>query len=158
MLTFEKINSLFQYKDGHLYKKLRAGNLAKKPSGTRSSSGYIAIKIEGKLYLAHRAIYILHHQTLPKYIDHIDGNRSNNHIDNLRSCSFGQNIMNCKKRATNISGHKNVSYRKNLKKWIVEVQENKNRHYLGCFEDFDLACLVADEARNLYHKEFARSE
>ena len=158
MLSFELVDSLFAYKDGFLYKKLKTGLLSTRASGTKSSHGYMALKINGRMYLAHRIIYLLHHKTLPRYLDHIDGNRFNNHIENLRSCSLGQNNMNCKKRVSNISGHKNVSYRKNLNKWIVEVQENKIRHYLGCFEDFDLACLVADEARNLYHKEFARNE
>ena len=157
MLNFQQINDLFVYKDGFLYKKLKTGFLCSKKSGTKTHNGYEKVQIGNKSYLSHRIIYFLHHQTLPEFIDHIDGNTLNNKIENLRACSRSQNNMNCKQRETNISGHKGVSYRSKQKKWFVEIQENKVRHYLGFFDDFELACFVADEGRNLYHKEFVRN-
>ena len=158
MLNFEQVNSLFVYKDGFLYKKLKTGILSSKKSGTKTHNGYEKIQIANKSYLAHRIIYLLHNKTLPEFIDHIDGNPLNNTIENLRACTKSQNIMNCTKRKSNISGHKGVSYCSNQKKWRVEVQENKIRHCLGNFDDFELACLVADEGRNLYHMEFAKND
>jgi hypothetical protein len=155
MLTVEKIHSLFVYRDGNLYKKLKSGALATKPSGTISHNGYVKITIDGTSYLLHRVIYFLHNNLLPDFLDHIDRNPLNNKIENLRACSKSQNNMNTKKRKSNQSGHRGVSFHKRSKKWVVEVQVNKKRNYCGLYSDYELACLVSDEARNLYHKEFA---
>ena len=49
------------------------------------------------------------------------------------------------------------SWKESKKTWVVRVQTNKNRKYIGSFKDLELAELVAMEARNKYHKEFARN-
>jgi len=157
MLTFELVNSLFVYNDGCLFRKLKTGLLSSQAAGTKTSNGYIKIDINKKSYLAHRIVYLLHHKILPEFIDHIDGNPLNNKIENLRSCSKSQNNMNSKKRKSNISGHRNVSYRPKFKQWAVELQANKVRYHFGFYKDFDVACSVADEARNSLHKEFAKN-
>jgi len=158
MLTFEKVNSVFEYRDGLIYKKLKSGVVSSRSSGTATSNGYAKVGIDGKSYLVHRVIYLMQHKFLPDFIDHIDNNPLNNKIENLRACSRGQNKMNARKHKSNRSGHKGVSFHKKSQKWIVEVQVNKVRKYLGIYSDFDLACLVSDEARNLYHKEFSNHD
>jgi hypothetical protein len=64
--------------------------------------------------------------------------------------------MNSKLYCTNKSGIKNVCWNKKEKKWVVKLQVNKNRIHFGMFEDIELAELVATEARDKYHKTFAR--
>ena len=93
---------------------------------------------------------------LPKFIDHIDCNPSNNKIENLREATFSQNQHNTKKRITNTSGVKNVHWYKPLKKWMVYIMINKKRKHLGYFNNIELAELVAQEARNKYHGKYAR--
>ena len=83
------IQSLFTYKDGSLYWKK-----TNKVAGCLKPTGYIVIDIFGKNIMAHRAIWIYHYGKIPKYIDHIDGNKSNNKIENLRLANKAQNCWN----------------------------------------------------------------
>lgn len=85
-LTQECVRSLFDYRDGELYWKVSRGNGMKigDLAGTVRTDGYRSIQINGKLYLAHRLIFLYHYGYIPKEIDHIDSNPSNNNISNLR--------------------------------------------------------------------------
>lgn len=156
-MTKEELEKLFEYKDGELYWKVTRNNKTKKGmlAGGRSINGYIYVTINNKNYRAHRIIYLLHHGVAPKILDHIDGNRQNNKIANLREATSSQNSMNSKIKKDNTSGVKGVHLHKPTGKWIVRVNINKQRKHLGLFEDFELAALVATEARDKYYGEFA---
>jgi hypothetical protein len=124
---------------------------------------YLRIGVNNKAVALHRMIFLYHHGYLPKVTDHIDGNRMNNRIENLRDCTQAQNCLNSKHRETSTSPYKNV-YLQNQsnsqphwkKNWIVSITVNKKRQYFGSFEDVELADLVATEARDLYHGAYAR--
>lgn len=145
------VNRSFQYKDGFLYWK-KTGIIA----GTKHHDGYIQIGFQKKLYGAHRLIFLLSHGWMPKVIDHIDGCRSNNKIQNLRQASWSENLQNMKLRSTNKSSCKNVSWSKTKKKWCVQLSIKGTQTNLGRYDDIELADLVATEARNKYHGAFAR--
>ena len=145
------LKTVFDYKDGVLYWQ-KTG----KKAGTLHHTGYTQISVNRKLYNAHRLIFMLHHGWLPEVIDHIDGNRANNKIDNLRPASWSQNLQNMKLRPTNKSGCKNVSWSKEKCKWVVQLNVNKQRRFVGFFDDLEFADLVATEARSKYHSAFAR--
>jgi uncharacterized protein YigA (DUF484 family) len=98
---------------------------------------------------------LYHNGYLPDLIDHIDGNKLNNRIENLREASKQENCQNQKVRLTNSSGVKGVSWHKANKKWIVAVCKNYKSYYCGTFEDKELAELVAMEATNKLHKQFS---
>ena len=74
--------------------------------------GYIKVGIYGLPYMAHRIVWALKHGSDPGIhgIDHIDGNKSNNHPLNLRLCTQGQNGLNQGISSKNTSGIKGVSY------------------------------------------------
>ena len=146
---FPDFTKVFTYKDGELY---REGKLA----GTITTTGYRQVSVDNKLYLAHRVIFAMHWGFLPRFIDHIDGNSENNAIDNLRESSKSLNACNAKLPSHNTSGTKGVIWAKRENKWIARVQINKKIIHLGTFKDLDLASLVADEARILYHGKHAR--
>ena len=93
---------------------------------------------------------------MPKEVDHIDGNSLNNKIENLREANRSENVCNIGIKKTNTSGYKGVHWDKARNKWMVTVQKNKKIVFNKRFEDLELAVLVAEEARNKYHKEFAR--
>lgn len=156
-LTKSEIETLLEYRDGELYWLESRGPIA---CGTRA--GYIGkdqrkrITLKKKSYLAHRIIFLLHHGYLPDYLDHIDNDKTNNRIENLRPATVIQNQRNAKIRADNTSGIKNVCWNKLYGKWYVVIRVDKKRHYLGYFDDLELAALVASEAREKYHGEFAR--
>lgn len=145
------IREILEDKDGVLYWR-KTG----KKAGTLHHTGYTQISINDKQYNAHRLMFMLHYGWVPEVIDHVDGDRSNNKIDNLRLATWSQNLQNMKLRPTNKSGVKNVSWCKTKKKWVVQLSINKRQTNLGRFDDLEFADLVATEARNKYHGAFAR--
>ena len=154
MLTQKLVQSIFDYSDGLLIRKL-GREIDKGVAGFYTPKGYTKVKIGKRAYTAHRIIYLWHHGILPEFIDHIDGNRSNNKIENLREATKAENCANQKIRNTNTSGMKGVSWHKANKKWKVAICKNYKSIYLGTYEDYELACLVAVEGTNLHHKEFS---
>ena len=105
--------------------------------------GYIKIQLmtECKKYniRGHRLAWFLHYGTLPiNSIDHIDGNKSNNKIDNLRDVTHQQNHMN---RTT----AKGYSWKKSANKFKSYININKKRKHLGYY-------TTEQEARNAYLK------
>lgn len=118
---------------------------------------YWRIVICGKTLLAHRIIWFLHRNRFPEAdLDHIDNNKLNNKIENLREATRSQNNMNTPPTKRNTSGVKNVSFHKRQKKWQVRVQVNRKMINFGYCEDLELAELVAVEAREKYHGNYAR--
>lgn len=157
MLTKEYVCSIFEYKDGDIYWSVNKGSIKSgSKAGSSNDQGYLHVSINSKLYKNHRIIWLMHNGTIPKFIDHIDGNRLNNRIENLRSATHSQNMRNLKKPKTNTSGIKGVSWYKNKNKWRVSVTIYGKQKCFGYFEDIELAELVAEEARNKHHGEFAR--
>lgn len=156
MITQEKLKELVEYKDGHLFVKTRWTYHVKEGAalGTKTK-GYIQIRIQNKRYFEHRLVFIYHHGYCPEYIDHIDGDKSNNRIENLRPATLTQNNYNVKTPKSNKSGVKNVHWNKKNNNWNVTLSANNKSMYFGSFDDLELAALVAEEARNLHHGEFA---
>lgn len=146
----EEIKNLFDYKDGELYRKNG------KKAGTIRPNGYKQVWMKGKTHLSHRVIFMMFHGYLPKCIDHINNNKTDNRIENLREATHSENNYNSKLRKTTKSGCKNVHWAKDKNKWIVRTIVNKKFKFIGAFKDFELAELVSIEARNKYHKDFAR--
>jgi hypothetical protein len=99
-----------------------------------------------------------HYGYIPKELDHIDGNKLNNKIENLRPANRMQNSHNTKIPNTNKSGTKGVSWIKRLQKWVVQLQVNNKKMYFGLYNDVDYAIFVANTMRYKYHKEFARTK
>jgi hypothetical protein len=121
-----------------------------------SYNGYREIEINNKAYKAHRLAWLYVYGEMPKnLVDHIDGNRSNNKISNLREATYQENSENYKTPKTNKSGVKNVSWYKSLNKWVVSISIRKTKKTVGYYDDLELAELVAIEARNKYRGEFA---
>jgi hypothetical protein len=143
--------SVFEYKDGVLHWRKNG-----KRAGTRHHTGYTQIGFQNSLYNAHRLIFLMSYGWLPEVIDHIDGNRANNKIENLRPASWSQNLQNMQLKPTNKSGCKNVSWSRAKRKWAVQLSINGRQTNLGRFDDLELADLVATEARIKYHGAFAR--
>jgi HNH endonuclease len=157
MLSQAELHQRFEYRDGELFykisplPKIRVGSKA----GSLNTDGYIKISINSKKYCAHRIIFAMQHGYMPEFIDHINGNRSDNRIENLRSCTKQENSRNTLARTGNKAGIKNVSWKESLNKWQVDITANGKKRYIGVFEDLELAELVAMEARNKYHGNFA---
>ena len=160
MAHFERLQELFDYKDGQLIWKIKKARANKGDvAGCESSRNgvlYRQIKVDGKLYLAHRLIFLYHHNYLPIQVDHIDGNGLNNRIENLRGADACKNSLNSKLKSSNTSTSKNVSWNKQRNKWMVQAKVDGKQRYFGLYDDFELADLVAAEVRGKFHGQFAR--
>ena len=148
--------SAFDYQDGQLIRKIGRINEVGSIAGcVHKGTGYIHIKIKAQTFKAHRLIFLYHYGYFPEFVDHIDGNKQNNRIENLREASKQENCQNQKVRSTNKSGYKGVKWIENCKKWQVEVCKNYKQLRFGRYEDLELAGLVAMEATDLIHGRFS---
>jgi len=155
MVTQAQLKELFVYQDGFFICR-KTGKL-KTIVPITNHHRYNRISIGKKAYAFHRMIFLYHHGYLPKIIDHIDNDRTNNRIENLREATQQQNCINRVRHCNNKSGYKNVYWQKNCGKWNVSVSINGKRQHFGMFNNLELAALVAEEVRNKYHGQFARS-
>ena len=155
-ITQNELLELFEYRDGVLYwkintKRMKAGDVA----GRTVKDGYRQMCINGCRPLLHQVVFKMFYGYIPKLIDHIDKNTTNNRIENLRPATKSQNRYNSKLNSNNKSGIKGVYWHKSFNKWIARASVNGKQKYLGCFDDLELADLVAQEARDKYHGAFA---
>lgn len=113
--------------------------------------GYKFGAIFGKNYRAHRVIWAMTFGAWPDgQIDHINGNRSDNRIENLRVVSNAENQRNSKIRSTNTSGAAGVSWNKRCAKWQARITVNHKRIHLGYFGNKDDAIAARKSAEIKY--------
>jgi len=148
----ERVLELFKYEDGKLFR--RSDN---KEMGIYSIKHhrYARIVIDGKDHKLHRIIFLYHHGYLPDIIDHINGDRYDNRIENLREANTYQNRQNSRIYSTSKSGVKNVYWCKRTNKWRVSFSINGKRKTFGSYVDLEEAKQVATSMRNKYFKDFA---
>ena len=123
------------------------------------STGYYRVGVAGKCYWAHRIVWMLHHGEIAKgvQIDHIDCNRANNTIKNLRIATSSDNKCNVAVRVDNAAGVKGLYWHKTLSLWIGEVRlHGKRRSKSSRRREVVEAWL--HEAREKIHGEYARHE
>lgn len=157
MITQENLKQLVDYVDGMLVAK--TNSKCRKVGDTLSSltdKGYLRSSVCGKSYRVHRLVFLYHHGYMPIQVDHIDGNRMNNKIENLRDATSSQNNQN--RKATSSSGVKGVVWHKQSKKWVASICVNRKSVHLGSFLSIEEAALVANRARKLAHGEFYRGQ
>ena len=134
-------------------KRIKVGQVA----GRTNAKGYIQIRFKGIDYFAHRLAYYMHHGVDPlgKCIDHIDGDKANNKIDNLRLASYAQNQMNhTKLRSDNTSGVIGVHWEKARKKWRATIMLNGKKKHLGLFTNKEDAIKARKEGSIKYFGDF----
>lgn len=132
---------------------LKVGQVA----GVKQSKGYIQIRFKGGNYLAHRLAYYMYHgvDPLEKFIDHIDGDKTNNKIKNLRIANNSQNGTNRVSLAiNNTSGVTGVVWNKRKKKWMARVTINRFQKHLGIFANKEDAIKSRREAEIKYYGDF----
>ncbi len=153
-------NDLFKYEDGDLYWIDSPNSLvaAGSKAGSIRSDGYVGIFIKGTYYFAHRIVWEMFNGAIPEglVIDHIDGQRANNKIENLRLCTFQQNHFNRGKQSNNKSGFKGVSWHKQKQKWVAQIKIEGRNKFLGFFTDpveaYEKYCEKAIEFYGEYAK------
>lgn len=130
-----------------------AGTIA----GNRLHSGYIRVCIAHTSYLAHRLAWLAHYGKWPNgYLDHINTNRHDNRIANLREATASQNNANKNMRRSSKSGRKGVSWDRTIGKWQCGIGVNGKQIKIGSYNSLDEAALAYEEAAKKYFGEYAR--
>jgi hypothetical protein len=157
-MDYEIAKSLFDYQDGFLVWKKSAGTIKTgKKVESVSNRGYVVVQVGGKRYLAHRIIWLLLNGQMPVMIDHIDGNKQNNLIENLREVDNTLNHWNERKRTTNKSGHKGVWWHKQSKRWEAACRVSGKQITIGRFERIEDAVEAVRKFREQQHGKYANN-
>lgn len=159
-LTQARVRELFDYRDdGQLLWKIRLGGkgVIGSAAGSKTKHGYIHIRLSGKTYKAHRLVFLWHHGHIPDWLDHVNMDRSDNRIENLRETDGSTNQANRRVRPDNESGLKGVNFMPRQNKWQARITSDRKQIYLGLFATKEEAhAAYMDAARNLFGA-FARS-
>jgi hypothetical protein len=111
------------------------------------ANGYLAGGIGSSKFLAHRIVWALHYGVWPQgEIDHINGNRADNRITNLRDVPHRANSQNMKRFANNSSGVTGVVWSKQRGSWIARIKVDYKLRHLGVFNDYNDAVNARREA------------
>jgi hypothetical protein len=159
-LTAEGVHDLFEYRGGDLYwkKPLSGRTKVGEKAGCLVPNGYVLIRIGKRLTKLHHVVFLYHYGYMPKMIDHINGNPSDNRIENLRECDAHGNARNSKKKKkkNGESRFKGVSWKKTHSKWRARIMVDRQEIFLGHFSTEIEAALAYDRAALHYFKEYAR--
>jgi len=159
MVDIDRLRELLGYnpKTGAFTWKQRRGSAAKgSVAGHQDESGYIQIRIDGRLCLGHRLAWAMQHGEWPqRYIDHINGNKHDNRMSNLRLCSQSQNGANSGPLKNSRSGVRGVYWHKQEGKWHVQLCKNYKKKSYGLYDSLEVAEKVALRAASELHGDFA---
>lgn len=152
-LVYDAETGVFTYRIvRHYLQKLGA------VAGAKHGNGYLRIVIDGGHHYAHRLAWLYVYGEWPsKNIDHINGDRSDNRIANLRDATQGMNLCNKRIQSNNRCGLKGVSWHRAAGKWIAQIGVRGEHVYLGLFESPEDAHQAYCQAAQKLHGEFARA-
>jgi hypothetical protein len=129
--------------------KIRIGTVA----GCVGSNGYLQVKFWGRTYLAHRLAWLIEHGAFPEhYLDHINGNTTDNRLSNLRECTNSENQQNVNAKRTSSSRLLGVSLIPPTGKWRAQIRANGRKYDLGAFDSEELAYAAYLKAKAEMHK------
>ena len=149
-ITADVVRALFHYDvtTGVFHRFVGISGASSGPvKGCVRPDGYAQMSVDRKRELTHRVVWLWVNGYLPEQIDHIDGDRLNNRISNLREATTSQNHGNMCRTTKNTSGYKGV--RQRGKRWAASIKHNKKFEYLGTFDTAEEAhaayCVKAKE-------------
>lgn len=133
--------------DGRLIRKVAAGRGKLGAEAThRCSEGYLRAGLLGRQYHAHRLVFLMVHGWMPREIDHINGDRTDNRPANLRPATRTLNNGNQRLRSTNTSGKKGVSWDPVNRRWRAQLRFAGRSVNVGRFATIGAAAEAYDRA------------
>jgi hypothetical protein len=145
-LSYDQDSGIFRWLEG------RASSAAGSVAGGLTKNGYMRIGINGRCYLAHRLAWFYCHGVWPKeQVDHLNGKRTDNRIENLRESSQSGNMQN-KRRAqrNNVAGFLGVS--RNGSGFQARIGAEGGKRWLGTFRTPDEAYAAYVQAKRRLHQ------
>lgn len=145
LLNYDPLTGIFSWRvspNGYVPAGAEAGSVA--------NNGYVRIGWGKKYIVAHRAAWLMFYGELPpERIDHINRNKSDNRISNLRLLSHAENLQNAKLRRDNTSGVKGVHSERG--RWRASISVDNKTINLGSFRTLDDAAAARAAAELVYH-------
>lgn len=131
-ITHKDWHVYFGYDDGKLIRLFSNSNRNKvgDEAGSLLSNGYLHIRIDGRSYRNHRIVWEMHNGDIPAgfEIDHVNGIRHDNRIENLRLVSRSDNMKNRKMSSNNSSGFCGIFWSRTGKHWVASIYDNGIRY------------------------------
>ena len=150
MIDVKLLKELFMYDDGKLFWKISTG-FPRQHAGFEIKDhnkphGYKRVTVNGKRYKVHQIIFMMHHGYLPPLIEHIDKDKLNNRIENLRPLEWPEHSIKSfvKKNESKV---RNVNFRKDRNKYQVKMNVDNKRMHFGFYDTLEEAKKVAEEMR-----------
>lgn len=149
-LDMELVRDTFHYADGCIY-RISSG---RKCSYVRPD-GYGVVELYKKKYMIHRLVWVLHHGDYGTgyEVDHINGNKSDNRIENLRLVTHASNMRNYNRKNRKSKYGRGISYNKKTKLYQVTFRYLGKYKYYGCSKYLNVAQKIAKEAHAKIQKE-----
>lgn len=175
LIPQDHLREIFSYENGQLFwkhdphqrKQWNKQFAGKRAGWLNAKLGYVVVCIRPnerngldkvRCIGAHRLIFCLHNGHYPPQVDHINGDRSDNRIENLRAALSHQNAANRSKQSTNTTGVPGVRLHKDGH-YEARVQFGKKRYQVGSFKTLGAARIAIAEAsrtiRGEWHREAA---
>jgi hypothetical protein len=153
LLDYDPKTGVFRWRDG------ADNRVAGRIAGYASNFGYRQIGIDGRKFGAHRLAWLLMRGEEPTVdLDHINGNRDDNRIANLRKATRSQNIANSRLSRRNSTGFKGVTYDKRWGHWRARIIKDRAEIHLGIFSSPEAAHAAYCAAARGSFGEFARAD
>ena len=146
ILSYDPETGIFTWKVS-TSRRVKVGDAA----GCQDGGGYLSIKVQSRPHGAHRLAWLYTYGEWPEdQLDHINRDRSDNRIANLRDVSHKQNMQNAGKPSNNTSGHPGVYWHKRDFKWVAQIRHNYKQIFLGCFTTIEDAVSARKAAEKIY--------
>lgn len=156
MFTVERLKELVEYDpETGLFIRLNPVCGARIQAGSMTVGGYLTLYLDGKHRKSHRMAWLYMYGELPDSgLDHINGNRKDNRICNIRKATNAQNTQNIRApyKSNKSSGVLGVYWHTQGRKWQARIQLNKKAKSLGFFETKELASDAYLQAKRRLHE------
>ena len=152
----QKTGKLFWREAAPEHFKLRRTHLAwntrfaGKEVGARLKNGYLYVNLKKRVMLVHRVIFAMVRGYWPEQVDHINHNRIDNRIENLRSANFVINGQNISLPSDNTSGRIGVYWFRQRGVWYARIKCDGKNHHLGYFANKDDAIKAREAAERRF--------
>lgn len=143
LLHYDPDTGIFRWRTSGTGRKAVAGHVNK-------PRGYMQIRVDGKAHYLHRLAWLYTHGVWPSdQIDHINRDRADNRIANLREATQAQNQQN---RLTKTStGTVGVIWHARDARWQANIRVGGKKRHLGYFKNLDAAVSARKAAEAAYH-------